>query len=66
MVIIFVQDVRTYIRSLGEKILRKARGSAGVASHGKHTRATEHVKKLGNIIFRLGPKIALQVDMAIL
>ena len=27
-----------------------ARGITGVASHGKHTRATEHVKKLGNKI----------------
>ena len=27
-----------------------ARDITGVASHGKHTRATEHVKKLGNKI----------------
>ena len=27
-------------------------GIIGVASHGKHTRATEHANKLGNKIFR--------------
>ena len=30
--------------------LISARDITGVASHGKHTRATEHVKKLGNKI----------------
>ena len=37
---------------LGEKKLNmiSARDITGVASHGKHTRATEHVKKLGNKI----------------
>ena len=28
----------------------RSRDITGVASHGKHTRATEHVKKLGNKI----------------
>ena len=39
--------VCTYVR--GKKNI-SARDITGVASHGKHTRATEHVKKLGNKI----------------
>ena len=34
-----------------------ARDITGVASHGKHTRATEHVKKLGNKIEQFSAKI---------
>ena len=34
-----------------EKQMISGRGITGVASHGKHTRATEQVEKLGNKIF---------------
>ena len=60
MVIIFVQDVRTYVCRygcmFGEKnynIICHACGIIGVASHGKHTWATEHATKLGNKFVRL-------------
>ena len=49
-----------------------ARDITGVASHGKHTRATEHVKKLGNKIeqnfplVKFGPQNCPQAVMAIL
>ena len=44
----FVQSLRT-VCLFNWKMIR-ASGITGVASHGKHTRATEHVKKLGNKI----------------
>ena len=40
--------VRTYVR--GKKNMRRACDITGVASHGKHTRATEHVKTFWNKI----------------
>ena len=50
MVIIFVVDVRMSGCSAKKMKMISASGITGVASHGKHTRATEHVKKLGNKI----------------
>ena len=49
MVIIFVRDVRLYVCRKKYNMI-SARDITGVASHGKHTRATEHVNKLGNKI----------------
>ena len=46
----FVEDVCMYVRQdVRRKKLNMISASdiSGVASHGKHTRATEHVKKLG-------------------
>ena len=41
----------------------RARSITGVASHGKHTRATEHVKKLGNkILFNFVPQFFHMFD----
>ena len=39
------------VRSAKKLNIISARGIIGVASHGKHTRATKHAKKLGNKIF---------------
>ena len=54
MVIIFVEDVRMGVCMSGCSAKKmkydKRKWHHGVASHGKHTRATEHVKKLGNKI----------------
>ena len=51
MVIFFVKDVCMYASVyVRRKKMISASGITGVASHGKHTRATEHVKKLGNKI----------------
>ena len=47
MVIIFVE----YVCPLVKKIKYYKR-ITGLASQGKHTRATEHVKNLGNKFFR--------------
>ena len=49
MVISFVEDVCMYVE---KKKYDSARDIAGVASHGKHTRATERVKKMRNQIIR--------------
>ena len=53
MVIIFVEYVCMYVRSRKKLNVISARGITGEASHGKHTRATEHVKKLENTYFHM-------------
>ena len=66
MVIIFVEDVLMGVRTyVCQDVRRKkwnmisASGITGVASHGKHTRATEHLKKLGNKIEQNFPLVFL-------